>query len=70
MSQLTDKQKYEIVFRKDINNESLRSISTTMDINRASATKWYKQYTISGNFNRAEGSGRKKKLSQLKKLKK
>lgn len=70
MAQLTDAQKHEIVFRKNINKESFRAISDNMEINRATVTKWYNKYTKDGNFDRAEGSGRKKKKCRLKKSKK
>ncbi len=64
MSQLTDKQKYEIIFRKDINKESFRTIAINMDINRATVTKWYNQYINEGHLNRNIGSGRKKICSR------
>ncbi len=60
MVQLTEKQKYEILFRVDINNQSLRKISEEMNINRLTVTKWFKQYKNDGNLDRTPGSERKK----------
>ena len=60
MVQLTDAQKYEIVFRHTINHESNRKISLEMKINRISVTKWLDKYKKDGNFDRHAGSGRKK----------
>lgn len=62
MVQLTEAQKYEIVFRHTINHESIRKISLEMRINRISITKWLNKYNKDGNFDRQNGSGRKKSL--------
>ena len=40
MVQLTEKEKYEIIFRVEINKQSLREISKEMNINRSTVTKW------------------------------
>ena len=57
MAQLTEAQKYEIVFRHTINYDSIRKISLEMKINRISVTKWLNKYDKDGNFNRQSGSG-------------
>jgi len=68
MVQLNDMQKHEIVFRHTINKQSIRKISLDMKINRITVNKWLKKYNNDDNFNRKNGSGRKKRLSTLSKL--
>jgi transposase len=60
MPQLSEKHKYEIIFRHDINKESMRNISKNMNINRLTISKWIKKYNLDNNFDRLSGSGRKK----------
>ena len=60
MVQLTEKQKYEIIFRNEINKQSMNAISKDMKITRETLTKWIKKYKSEGNLDRTKGSGRKK----------
>jgi len=60
MVQLTEKQKYEIIFRSEINSDSSRKISQDMKINRITVTKWLDKYNNENNIDRKVGSGRKK----------
>ena len=60
MVQMTEKQKYEIIFRNEVNKQSMNAIAKDMNIIRETVTKWVKKYKIEGNLDRTKGSGRKK----------
>ena len=59
---LTEKQKYEIVIRSEL-NQSSNQIALEMDININTVYLWLRKYSKDGNIDRKIGSGRKKKLS-------
>jgi transposase len=63
MSQLSEKQKYEIIFRHE-NNESSRQISKSMKIARSTVIRWIKKYADDKNIYRKNGSGRKRKTTK------
>jgi len=63
MVQLTEKQKYEIIVRDEL-NQSSRYIANEMKINRKSVLKWIKKYKNNKTINRKEGSGRKRKTNE------
>ena len=59
MVQLTEKQKYEIVIKKEMgfNNTEIANI---MNINRRTVIKWLNTYKDTNTVKRKTGSGRKK----------
>lgn len=59
MVQLTEKQKYEIVIKKEmgLNNTD---IAKNMNINRRTVIKWANTYKDTNTVKRKAGSGRKK----------
>ena len=59
MVQLTEKQKYEIVIKKEmgLNNTD---IAKNMNINRRTVIKWVNTYNDTNTVKRKAGSGRKK----------
>ena len=59
MVQMTEKQKYEIIFRNEVNKQSMNAIAKDMNITRETVTKWVKKYKIKGNLDRTKGSERK-----------
>ncbi len=63
MGQLTEKQKYEIIIRSEL-NQSSRFIADEMGINRKSVLKWIRKYKKDQNINRKKGSGRKRKTNK------
>lgn len=60
---LTDMQKYEIIFRRDINGESMRFISKEMKINRKTVSSVLERYDNGDGIGRKIGSGRPKKFT-------
>jgi len=59
MVQLTEKQKYEIIIKHEMNMNNT-DISKSMGISRPTIIHWIKQYTETESIDRKEGSGRKK----------
>ena len=59
MSKLTEKQKYEIIIKHEM-NISNSQIAKEMSITRPTVIKWIKRYNEEENVNRKIGSGRKK----------
>ena len=45
---MTEKQKYEIIFRNEVNKQSMNAIAKDMNITRETVTKWVKKYKIEG----------------------
>ena len=62
MVQLTEEQKYEIIFKYKMGN-SIKQISNDMSINKNTVNKWLIRYKNQGNIDRKEGSGRRKKIN-------
>lgn len=60
--QLTDKEKYEIIIRHEMNH-SIRTIANDMKINKNTVSRWISRYEINKTINRKSGSGRNKKTS-------
>ena len=56
---LTEKQKYEIVIRSEL-NQSSNQIALEMDININTVYLWLRKYSKDGNIDRKIGSGKKK----------
>ncbi len=62
MTQLTDKQKYEIIIKDEMGvNKS--QISLSMGISRPTIMNWIKRYKETNSIDRKTGSGRKKSLT-------
>ncbi len=59
MVQLTEKQKYEIIVKHEMNiNNTL--IAKNMGINRLTVINWIRRYKNTDSIERKKGSGRKK----------
>ena len=58
MCQLTEKQRYEIIIRRDM-NQSMRKIATEMNINLKTVLTWSNRYKNTNSIKRQIGSGRK-----------
>lgn len=59
MTQLSEKQKYEIIIRHEM-GISNNQIAKDMQITRPTIIKWLKRYDEEESLKRKEGSGRKK----------
>jgi len=59
MVQLTDKQKYEIIVKHEMNINNTE-IAKSMNISRPTIINWIKRYKNNNSIDRKEGSGRKK----------
>jgi transposase len=59
MVQLTDKQKYEIIVKHEMNINNTE-IAKSMSISRPTIINWIKRYKNNNSIDRKEGSGRKK----------
>ena len=59
MVQLTEKQKYEIVVKHEMDLNNVE-ISKEMNINRGTVINWINRYSTTNTVNRKSGSGRKK----------
>lgn len=59
MVQLTDKQKYEIIVKHEMNMNNT-DISKSMNISRPTIIHWINKYIENKSIDRKEGSGRKK----------
>ena len=59
MVQLTDKQKYEIIVKHEMNINNTE-IAKSMDISRPTIINWINRYKNDKTIKRKEGSGRKK----------
>ena len=62
---LTEKQKYEIVIRSEL-NQSSNQIALEMNININTVYLWLRKYSKDGNIDRKTGSGRKKNFQVMK----
>lgn len=61
MSQLSEKQKYEIIVKHEM-GISNTAISNDMNISRVTVAHWLKRYENTNSINRKIGSGRKKSI--------
>jgi len=59
MVQLTDKQKYEIIVKHEM-NMSNTDIAKNMKISRPTVINWINRYNTEHSITRKQGSGRKK----------
>ena len=62
--QLIDKQKYEIIIRREL-HQSIRYIEKIMKISKTTVCLWCTRYQQNGNINRLVGSGRKRKTTTI-----
>jgi transposase len=59
MTQLTEKQKYEIIIKHEMNISNSK-IAKDLSITRTTVIKWIKRYNENNAITRKEGSGKKK----------
>jgi transposase len=59
MSQLTEKERYEIIIKHEMGINNVQ-IAKSLNISRITVAKWIKKYINDNNVNRTKGSGRKK----------